>query len=116
MLHFLCLLGVWDRIWVRRHRAALIIQRNARICFALKRMRRWKKERIMKVVRRYALFVQEKGLKNITARILKKHSENMRKPQALGRGFIVRTIMKRARRVAFRMGMFCFFLLIVFCF
>ena len=69
-------------------------------------MRRWKKERIMKVVRRYALFVQEKGLKNITARILKKHSENMRKPQALGRGFIVRTIMKRARWVAFRMGTF----------
>ena len=71
-------------------------------------MRRWKKERIMKVVRRYALFVQEKGLKNITARILKKHSENMRKPQALGRGFIVRTIMKRARWVAFRMGKYCF--------
>jgi len=96
--------GVWDRRWVKRHRAVLIIQRNARFYFALKRWRRWKKERIMKIVRKYALYAQEKGLKNVTARILRKHSDNMKRPQALGRGFIVRNIMRHAKWVAYRMG------------
>jgi hypothetical protein len=96
--------GVWDRRWVRRHRAALIIQRNAKFFFAMKRWRRWKREKIMKVVRRYATYAQERGVKNVLARILRKHSDNMRKPQALARGFIVRTIMRRAKWFAFRIG------------
>lgn len=96
--------GIWDRRWVKRHRAALIIQRNARFFFALKRWRRWKKERILKIVRKYALYVQERAVKSVLARILKKHSDNMKKPQALGRGFIVRSIMRHAKWVAFRMG------------
>ena len=96
--------GVWDRIFVRRLRAVLIIQRNAKFFFAMKRWRRWKKERIMKIVRKYTAYVQEKAVKNVLARILRKHSDNMKRPQALGRGFIVRTIMKHARWVAHRMG------------
>ena len=96
--------GVWDRRWVRRHRAILIIQKNLKFYFGLKRWRRWKKEKIMKIVRKYALYVQERGVKHVLARILKKHSDNMRKPQALARGFIVRTIMKRAKWVAYRIG------------
>jgi hypothetical protein len=96
--------GVWDRIFVRRLRAVLIIQRNAKFFFAMKRWRRWKKERIMKIVRKYTAYVQEKAVKNVLARILRRHSDNMKRPQALGRGFIVRTIMKHARWVAHRMG------------
>lgn len=96
--------GVWDRRWVKRLRAALIIQRNARFYFGLKRWRRWKKDKIMKVVRRYATYVEERAVKNVLARILRKHSDNMRKPQALARGFIVRTIMRRAKWMAYRIG------------
>ena len=58
----------------------------------------------MKVERRYATYVEERALKNVVARTLRKHSDNMRKPQALARGFIVRTIMRRAKWMAFRIG------------
>lgn len=84
--------------------AAKIIQRNARFFFGMKRWRRWKREKIMKVVRRYASYVQEKALKNILSRTLKKHSDNMRKPQAWVRGYLLRNIMKNARWVAYNMG------------
>lgn len=85
---------------------ALIIQRNARFFFGMKRWRRWKREKIMKVVRRYAAYAQEKALKNVLARTLKKHSDNMRRPQALVRGYLLRNVMKNARWVAYMMGRF----------
>ena len=72
----------------------------------MKRWRRWKREKIMKVVRRYATYALEKGTKNILARILRRHSDNMRKPQALVRGYLLRNIMKNARWVAYNMGKF----------
>jgi hypothetical protein len=89
---------------VRKLRAALIIQRNAKFYFGLKRWRRWKRDKILKVVRRYVERTLEKGVKNRQTALLKLHSDNMRKPQALARGFIVRTIMRHAKWMAFRMG------------
>jgi hypothetical protein len=44
-------------------RAARIIVRNARFFFGLKRWRRWKKDRILKVVKKYVERVVERGVR-----------------------------------------------------
>ncbi|KAJ1429386.1 hypothetical protein B484DRAFT_396412, partial [Ochromonadaceae sp. CCMP2298] len=97
--------GVWDRRWVRQLRAARTIVRNARFFFGLKRWRRWKREKVLRVVRKYIERTVLRGVQQRTAQLCALHSVLVRRPQALVRGFIVRCIMLRARKYAYTLSL-----------
>ena len=97
--------GVWDRRWVRLHRAALIIQRNAKFFFAMKRWRRWRRERVLKGVFKYVNRVIESAVLQRVVNVVKYHSSLLRRPQAVARGMIVRAHMRRAREFAYTLGL-----------
>jgi hypothetical protein len=97
--------GSWDRRWVRRHRAATRIQKNFRFFNGLRRWRNWKREKILKGVRRYVGQQLDRGINTRVRALLKRHSRMLTKPQALIRGFVVRSIFKRMRKYAYVLGL-----------
>ena len=96
--------GIWDRRWAKRHRAAMIIQRNFRFFNGLRKWKNWKRESILKDVRKFVGRMLERALNKQVKILVAKHSQMLIKPQALIRGFIVRSIMYRARSYAARLG------------
>ncbi len=97
--------GVWVRRWIRREKAALVIQKPLRFFLARKRWKREKKEQSLSGIRIFINSMISRVVINRTTYICRVHSQNMAKPQALVRGFIVRSIMTRAKLFAYKMGL-----------
>jgi len=97
--------GVWDRRYVRRLRAALVIQKYARFYFGLKRWRRWKLFQIRKKVTSFLDRLFKKVLARRTEDICQLHATMLRKPQAWIRGYLIRAVFRRAREYAYTAGM-----------
>lgn len=87
--------GVWDRRWVRRTRAALLIQKNWRFLHGLKKWKRMKKDHIMRGVQRAVTTFIDKAVKLRVAALMKYHTSLVVKLQALARGFIIRRVFAR---------------------
>lgn len=97
--------GTWDRRWVKRHCAALMIQKNWRFLNGIKKWKHMKRGRINKSVKKIVDRMIERAVLRRTADLVAKHSEMIIKPQALARGFIVRATMLRVRRYAVKLGL-----------
>jgi hypothetical protein len=97
--------GIWDRRWVKRHRAALKIQKNWKFLFGIKKMKRIKADKVRQYLRKYVQSCVDVAVKNRTLVLVKLHSIMLIKPQSLIRGFIIRSIMIRARLLAYEIGM-----------
>eukprot|EP01033_Poteriospumella_lacustris_P010304 gene10304-7320_t len=96
--------GVWDRRWVKRTRAALLIQKNWRFLHGLKKWKRMKKDHIMKGVQRAVNGFIDKAMKLRVTAIVRYHIGLVIKVQALMRGFIVRAIVRRSRQYAAKLA------------
>ena len=97
--------GVWDRRWVKRHRAALKIQKNWKFFFGIKKWKRAKAEKIRHNIRKFVQSCIDVAIKKRSKILVALHSTMLVKVQSLVRAFIVRSIMARARLVAYEIGM-----------
>eukprot|EP01042_Synura_sphagnicola_P000150 gene150-151_t len=96
--------GVWTRRWVRRHRAAIVIQRPLRKFLVKRRRVRKIRERILQLAQKVVTHAISRAVTFRTRALVKLHVKMLIKPQALIRGMLVRTFMQRARDRAFRYG------------
>lgn len=97
--------GIWDRRWVRRHRAALLIQKNLKFFFGLKKWKMMKREKNLKTVRKFVNKCIDQALQNQTIRIVQFHNAIIRKVQALVRRFLVRCIFVKSQKRAYQVGL-----------
>ena len=96
--------GLWARYWVKRHRAALKIQPPLRYFLARQRRKRLKKAQNHSRVHKFVVALTARLLQRRVRQILKVHSNNMVKPQALVRRFLVLRRFLHAREAAMRYG------------
>ena len=92
--------GMWCRYWVKRHRAALKIQPPLRFYLARQRWKRQKREQNHNKVHKFVQALTNRLMMRRVKQILKLHSDNFIKPQALVRGWLVRRRFSRARKAA----------------
>jgi len=96
--------GIWCRRWVKRHRAAMKIQKPLKFFLARKRFKRMIRERNLAVVRKYVGKVIGRGLVDRVHYLIKLHSNMMIPVQAMVRGWVIRKILNRIRAYAIKMG------------
>lgn len=97
--------GIWTRRWTTKYRAAMKIQRCMRAYLSRKHLRTWRRERMLKIVRKYVNNMIDERVRFRTAYLVRKHSEMIAKPQAMIRGYQVREKMQRAKDYAYRVGL-----------
>lgn len=96
--------GVWDRRWVKRHRAAMVIQKNWRFLFGLKKWKRLKKDQMLRGVQRCVSAFIDKAIKIRMRVIIRHHHKLVTSVQALARGYVVRCHLHRARLYAAKLA------------
>jgi hypothetical protein len=80
--------GITARIWTKRHKAAITIQRPLKFFLARQRWKNWKRNAIRSGVRKFVSQLLERSVKDVKVQILRRHSRMMIKPQSLVRGIL----------------------------
>eukprot|EP01041_Mallomonas_annulata_P003129 gene3129-6155_t len=97
--------GIWIRRWVRRHKAALVIQRPLKFFLARRRWLHQIKERLLQVCRVVVDNILSKAVAKRTRILVKLHSKMLISIQRIYRGYIIRIKLYRARLYAFKFGL-----------
>ena len=97
--------GVYARAWVRRHKAAIVIQKQAKQFVRIRKWKRIVRERSKKFVIKVVSKIISHGLMKVTNLIYRQHSKLLIKPQAVCRGYIIRYIIGRAKKKALQYAM-----------
>lgn len=97
--------GIWDRRWVRRHRAVLLIQKNWKFFNGLRKWKQMKRGRILYGVTKVVGKLIDRAVAKRVNQLVALHSKMLIRPQALMRGFLIRSLIHRARAYATKLAL-----------
>ena len=97
--------GIWTRRWVKRHIAAITIQRPLKRYLQHRRWLRKIREKLLMVVKKVVNDAILRGVVYRTRHLVKLHSKMLIKPQAVIRGYLTKLAYQRAKQHAYRYGL-----------